>query len=100
MYIRYGHLAEVIIPLLCRLVKKREKRQIATVIALLSNIFGYLLPVLVMCYYACGKYFENLCYFDTPYSSWVYFEVLFFICWIFSTSLFILLAYSCKYRSH
>ena len=97
--IRWGHFAEVVIPLLCTLFKKRETRQITAMIMVLSNIFGYLLPVLFMFYYA-SKYYENLCYFDTPYSNWIYFEILFLVSWIFSTALFLLLAYSCKYRSH
>lgn len=98
-YMRWGHFAEVVLYFVCNLIKKRETRQIVAILSILGNIFGYMGPVMVMTFYS-SKYYTNLCYFDTPYAYWVYFEVLFFVCWIFSSSLFLFLAYSCKYRSH
>ena len=97
-YMRWGHFAEVVIPLATSAIKRRSHRQITSLILILSNLFGYLLPVMVLIYASC-KYFQNMCYFDTPYSNWLYFEILFFVCWIFSTCVFLFLAYSCKLRS-
>lgn len=65
---------------------------------MLSNIFGYMLRVLIMCYLS-SRYYDTMCHFDTPYSNWLYLEILFFTCWILSTSLFLLLAYCCKYKA-
>ena len=65
---------------------------------ILSNLFGYMLPVLVMCYYAC-KYHETICYFDTPYAAWLYLEILFFTSWIIVTGVFLLFMFCCKYEN-
>ncbi len=65
---------------------------------ILSNLFGYLLPVLIMCYYG-NKYHSTICFFDTPYSAWLYLEILFLNCWIIVTAVFLLLTFCFKYEN-
>ena len=101
---RWGHFAEVVVALLYIVVKKHLK--IATkLVIFVVNILCYLGPVLLLCYFSTStgsanhQYHKHFCYFDTPYSEWMYIEVFLFICWSFSTAIFLLLSYTCKYRS-
>jgi len=96
-YMRYGHIVEVVVSLLCFAFKKKAKMA-TEIIGFLSNWASYLGPIIMMFYFS-NRYYDNFTYFDTPYSEWMYIEIYLFMCWVLSTSIFLFMCYAFKFRS-